>query len=163
MKFLKIFIFSFLLFSESHAADRIRLESNLSKKLIHLIRLASDLHSSLVDGNEAKIMEDLLRLNFEVQTHRREFIKDKVSHRHLDRVLESIEESILVARTTYLDRTRALKKMYRQITNLPRTYSLNTKFKIFFCKRDKSTWVQSSWKPKNPLSRTYFNCGVRVR
>ncbi len=160
---LRLFIFSVLLSFEGHASKRIVLESNVSKKLIQLIRSASELHSSLVDGNEAKITENLLRLNVEVSSHRREFAKDRMSHRHLDRVLESIEDSIVVARTTYLDRNQALKKMYHQITNLPRMYRLNARFKIFFCRGDKSTWVQSSWKPKNPLSKTYFNCGVRVR
>lgn len=63
---------------------------------------------------------------------------------HLLKILESMAENLEIARNSGADERRErLAEVFNMLANLVRIYAVEPRFKIFFCSRDKMTWVQT--------------------
>ncbi len=78
---------------------------------------------------------------------------------------------ILNAAESYLDRSRKsagrdrqtyFQRAFSQLVLIAQIYQLDS-YKIFFCPKDKSIWLQRGSKPQNPVNpETYGTCGKLV-
>ena len=83
---------------------------------------------------------------------------------HAIRLLGIIDEKLEGLKIQGKDNgKRSIKKLFGTIAELAQAYHIKTTSSgIFYCSRDKSLWVQSGSKPKNPISPGLKNCGRRV-
>jgi hypothetical protein len=59
-------------------------------------------------------------------------------------------------------RTEFISESVRQIIQIAQMYDLNHQYKIFFCSKDRSMWIQSGKKAQNPFdgSGKFKGCGI---
>ncbi|MES2965483.1 MAG: hypothetical protein V4760_16495 [Bdellovibrionota bacterium] len=86
---------------------------------------------------------------------------------HLIRILDAARENFEVVQTTYgADRRSQLEEGYNQLVNLVRIYKLDRTYAIFFCPKDKTSWVQKVGKPQSPFTPASTGsrepCGMRI-
>jgi hypothetical protein len=61
------------------------------------------------------------------------------------------------------ERVRFLQNAYRQIVMLYQSYDIEKKYSVYFCKLDRSVWIQEAKsKPKNPFDPDSY-CGKKVQ
>ena len=51
---------------------------------------------------------------------------------------------------------------FRQIVMLYQSYQIEAPFKVFFCKKDRSVWIQKDKKPQNPFEQNSV-CGRLIQ
>ena len=138
----------------------------LTRELNLVLKTSEALHKSLVRQDDEQVeigLKDLLQqidharaLSHLAKPHERA---------HLVRILDAAREQFEVTKTAYGEQRRAhLEDAFNQLVNLVRIYRLDRAYGIFFCPKDKTTWVQKGAKPQNPF-RTEGGrepCGMRV-
>ena len=132
---------------------------DLKKQLNAILKSTDALHSALFSGDELQIdsaIEKTLRvIGSTLLVSKKEL--------HLTRILEAASSQLLVTRLKPVNKKhKHLKEVFRQIIQITRSYKTE-KYRIFFCKKDKSVWLQKSWAAKNPFMPEGTKCGVLVR
>lgn len=138
-------VFLFVSSSFARKAGRIELESSTMSQLTILLGTIDGLHSNLIKQDDEQI-EVSLR-DIEQETHRTMGVSERLKpyeRTHLMKNLESIEINVGAARNSgHSDRRERIADIFNTAANLVRVYSVDARFKIFFCPRDKMTWVQT--------------------
>lgn len=162
-------IFSILIFAVSIAqarqTERLVLEPNTMAELTALLSSGDALHASLTKQDDEQI-EVALR-DIEVATRRTMAVSARLKpyeRSHLLKILEAVESNVEVARNSgHADRRDRIADVFNMMANLVRIYGVDTRFKIFFCDRDKVTWIQRKPAGQYPfVEGSERNCAIRA-
>jgi hypothetical protein len=140
----------------------------LTRELNAVLQSGDDLRVSLIQQNEEQAdigVRDLLKqieraraLSHLAKPHERS---------HLVRILDAARDNFEIVQTTYgNDRKAQLEEGYNQLVNLVRIYRLDRTYAIFFCPKDKTSWVQKTGKAQSPFTPAPAGgrepCGMRI-
>lgn len=123
---------------------RLVLRSEAMNELTALLSAGDGLHTALIRQDEEQV-EVALR---DLETANRRVIARSSALRehertHLMKILDLIDEQVGVARNSgHTERRMRLFDIFGNLANLVRIYAVDSRFKIFFCSRDKLTWIQ---------------------
>lgn len=147
-------------------AGELTLASEVMHELNSVLRAGDGLHKSLVAQDDEQIDIGLRDVLHQLIRAKGALLFAKPhERRHLVRILEAAQENFELTRSSYGDERRArLEDGYNQLVNLVRIYRLDRAYGIFFCPKDKTTWVQRGNKPQNPFhpDDRRESCGMRV-
>ena len=148
-------------------AGELHLAPALTNELNSVLRVSDGLHKSLVSHNEEQIEMGLRDLVLQLgKAKGASHLAKPHDRRHLVRILEAAHEQFELTQSSYGDERKArLEEGFNQIANLVRIYKLDRNFGIFFCAKDRTTWIQKGVKPQNPFrteGSTREPCGMRV-
>ena len=148
---LLVFLLSFSV--EARRIERIELESKTMAELTVLLSAADGLHANLVKQDDEQI--DVSLRDIELATRRTMAVSVRLKpyeRMHLMKNLESIDASVGAARNSgHSDRRERIADIFNTAANLVRVYSVDARFKIFFCARDKMTWIQTKPSGRYPF------------
>lgn len=164
-----LLVISVLIFSSATAfarrGERLVLEPNTMAELTALLSAGDALHTSLQKQDDEQIDANLR--DIEIATKRTMLVSARLKvhdRQHLMKVLESIESNVGVARNSgHSDRRDRISDIFNMMANLVRVYGVDTSFKIFFCGRDKVTWIQRRPAGQYPfVESAERNCALRA-
>lgn len=159
------FIVSYILSGSAPAEARrpiqkIKLQSALKAELNQVLKDAVGLQEASFKQNDQATSSAIKRL---VKS-----IDEASAQTHLAKEQQTHMLKILVAAKTYLEKSRRtmgsdrqtyFQKAFHQLVVIAQVYQLDP-YKIFFCPRDKSVWIQKGMKPQNPINPEVFgSCG----
>ncbi len=145
-------------------AGDMALHPTVMRELNLTIRSADLLHQALIKQDEEQLEIGIRDVIHQIDRVRTVAILAKQHERHhLLRILEAGREYLESAQTAFGDeRKTTLQQAYNQMVNLVRIYKIDKLYGIFFCDKDKGSWVQKGHKAQNPFTTTARHCGVRV-
>jgi hypothetical protein len=150
-------------------AGELALSPQVTAELNQVLKVGDALHKSLLSQDEEQIemgVRDII-----VQLDRAKNASNQVKphdRRHLLRVLDSAYEQFEQTQAEYGERRRVrLEEGFNQLVNIVRIYRVDRSYGIFFCPKDRTTWVQRGQKPQNPFRSIAESghrepCGMRV-
>ena len=158
-------LFLLCLTAEARRAERIVLEPRTATELNVLLSAVDGLHSNLIRQDDEQV--DVSLRDIEVATKNTREVSSRMKpheRTHLMRNLESIDASVGVARNSgHSDRRDRIADIFNTTANLVRVYSVDSRFKIFFCARDKMTWIQTKSIGQHPLNESgERECALRA-
>ena len=133
-------------------------------QLNQVLYFPDQLHKALFEKNGFAVDESSSQL-LGVTTQAEEKLKKNGSgFAYIVEVLSSVRKMLVLAqRNPEETRESTYRLVFYNIVQMARNYKLK-KYNIFFCSRDRSGWLQSSRRAKNPFSPdTYENCGAPIR
>lgn len=140
--------------SEARNAGRLVLEPNTMAELTALLSAGDALHVGLTKQDDEQI--DVALRDIEIATRRTMAVSIRLKpyeRNHLVKILESVESNVGVARNSgHSDRRDRISDIFNMMANLVRIYGVDTRFKIFFCDRDKVTWIQRKPAGQHPFA-----------
>lgn len=149
--------------STAKAGD-LSLHPLVMRELNQLVKTSDTLHVALVREDE-EFLEIAIR-DLVLQTDRvwGTSAQAKPHERyHLIKILDSLREHLEIAHSAYgEERRQSLVMVFRQLVNIVRIYRVNKTYGIYFCGRDKSTWIQKGIKAQNPFGVGTKSCGIKV-
>ena len=136
----------------------------LVRSLNSVLKAGAGLHKSLVNQDEEQTEMGLRDIIFEIDQARATSRLSKPHERgHLTRILDAAKEQFELTQTAFGDERRVrLEDAYNQLVNLARIYKLDRSYTIFFCVKDRTTWVQRGMIPQNPFRPDREPCGIPV-
>lgn len=140
------------------------LHEALTVELNGVLRAANEMHSAFYEQNEEKIEASVEQmLNSLIRAQRKSALADSQKP-HLQKMLEATQDEMNEVKNSSGDnRKKSLKSAMEQLVLIAQTYKLE-RYKIFFCPKDRSVWLQKSRKAKNPIHpKLYSRCGKLVR
>jgi hypothetical protein len=150
----------------SALANRLVLASPLASELNLILRASEGLHKSLISQNEEHIEIGLRDVIGQIDRSKYALFLAKPHERgHLLKILDAAREHFELTQTTFGDERRErLIEAFHQLANLVRIYRLDRDFVIFFCPKDRTTWIQKGSKPQSPFRAELRreNCGIKV-
>ncbi|MDB2426226.1 hypothetical protein N9W41_01640 [bacterium] len=168
---ISVFILSSVSFHSSVLARRsykkpINLNISLKMELNRLLNEANELHQVCAD-NKAVLIEARLKSLIGVIKDVKEKTKGTSgSKTHINKTLDQVQdqlETYLMVEPNSKQRKESLKEAFKQFVELAEVYNLD-KYRIFFCSKDKSVWLQKSRSAKNPINpEKHLRCGRLVR
>lgn len=155
---------AFLFSGRSEAGDLV-LHPTVMRELNQVIRVADSLHGALLLGDEEQIEIAVRGVIHQIDRVRTVAILAKQHERpHLLKIVESGRDHLEVAQTAYGDERRSrFQQAYTQLVNVARIYKVEKAYGIYFCERDRSSWVQKGTKGQNPFSPSLRKCAVRAK
>lgn len=140
------------------------LSSQLRRELDLVLKAGDSLHKALVQQNEEQVELSLRDVLYQLDRSKTaSYLAKPHERRHLMRILEAAREQFELTQTTFgEDRRMRFESGFNQIVNLLRIYRLDRAFTIFFCPKDKTTWIQRGSKPQNPFHPESGSCGMKV-
>ncbi len=167
---LLLFIPVIVAFSQHVQAGRIgpaiALKSTVTLEINKLLFASDNLRLAILGQDEDQIEICLRELMWEVDQarltslHVRDF-----DRRHLLKILDNIKGNLEMSFSSYGEfRKDFFLKVFNQFANIVRIYQVDQRFSIFYCPKDRSTWIQASNKPENPFrsSTVPKDCGLKV-
>jgi hypothetical protein len=164
----RIFITLILSFASVFAAQagELRLIDPLTKELNQVLKAGEELHKSLVSQSEEQADIGIRDLLQEINQAKAVAGLAKPHERaHLIRILDGAKEQFELTQSSYgEERKQRLENGFNQLVNLVRIYKVDRVYGIFFCPKDKTTWVQKGLKAQNPFRQESQRepCGIRV-
>jgi hypothetical protein len=147
-------------------AGRLVLAPSLANELNLILRASDVLHQSLVNQNEEQIEMGLRDVIWQIDRTKSSLHMAKPHERgHLVRILDAAREQFEMTQTSFGDdRRSSLAEGYNQLVNLIRIYRLDRSYDIYFCPKDRTTWVQKGARVQNPFRTDSSRqpCGIRV-
>lgn len=155
----------FFLSPERAQGGDLVLHATVMRELNQVVRASDLLHTSLVSTDDEQIEIAVRGLIHQIDRVRTVAILAKQHERpHLLKILESGREQLEVAQTAYGEERRLrFRSAYNQLVNLVRIYKIDRAYGIFFCDKDKSSWVQKGSKALNPFNAALRKCGVKAK
>jgi hypothetical protein len=146
------------------AGELLVLPPPLVRSLNSVLKAGAGLHKSLVNQDEEQTEMGIRDMIFEIDQARATSRLSKPHERaHLTRILDAAKEQFELTQTAFGDERRTrLEDAYNQLVNLVRIYRLDRSYTIFFCAKDRTTWVQRGMKPQNPFRPEREPCGIPV-
>jgi hypothetical protein len=168
LQFSLILVASCLIFGQTLLAGDLVLHPKLTRELNQLLRVSESLHKALVSQDEEKTeiaIRDILQQIDAVRylSQHTELIKF-FERGHLLRILTTARENFELTIRTYGDERRGrVEDGFNQLVNLVRIYRLQSDFGIYFCERDRTSWVQKGGRAQNPFRpESMRDCGIRA-
>lgn len=147
-------------------AGELVLAAPLTIELNRVLKMSEALHKSLLSQNEERVDLALRDMLWQLERARDASQYAKPHERgHLVRILDSAREHFELTQSSYGDERRSrLEDGFNQLVNLVRIYKLDRTYSIYFCPKDKTTWVQTGIKAQNPFKAESSRepCGMRV-
>lgn len=139
---------------------KIKVQSDLRTELNNVLKSAAALQEASYKRNEgatSAAARDLLK-HLDAANKKSHFAKEQKTH--LVRILTAAKENLERSRRSAgADRQTYYQKAFKQLVLIVQVYQLDP-YKIFFCPKDKSVWLQKGSKPQNPINpETYGTCG----
>jgi len=148
------------------AGELITLEPSLMTELNLVLKAGVTLHHSLIAQNDEQIDINLRDVIVELERAKSKSMIAKAHERsHLLRILDGAQEGFELSQSTVgEERTARLEGAFNQLVNLVRIYRVERGYEIFFCPKDRSTWVQRGSKAQNPFQSggSREPCGIKV-
>lgn len=143
---------------------KIKLNSVLKKELNQVLKATDELHEACYDQDEPLISAKLRQVIKAIDGANKKIVYADTQKIHLDKLLKSAKSDLEKSQmSSGKERKDSLKSAFHQIVTIVKTYKLES-YKIFFCPKDRSVWIQKSWKAKNPINpKKYGSCGRPVR
>lgn len=163
-----IWFVSFSLGITAHAASagELRLAPAITHELNQVLKVSDGLHHSLLDRDDEQIEMSIRDMILQLDRAKSASMQTKPhDRRHLVRIIDAAHEQFELTQTSYGDeRKLRLEDGFNQLVNLVRIYKLDSSYAIFFCPKDRTTWVQKGAKAQNPFRAEGHrdNCGIRV-
>ena len=126
------------------------LESHLIRQVEAILDTSQLLHQSLIKEDSTQVRLHLSHIERLIS------LANQASYRntnmlHLRHVLHNtqraVEQASLHGRESLVRQN--IKSMFDQLVLLSQTYKLNSRYPIYFCKKDKSVWLQRAGKIRN--------------
>lgn len=153
-----------LSFIQAEARRRkIDVSEPLKQELNHVLKATNELHSAFFAQDEAMIATKIQSTIQSIGRANERSYLAPTQKMHLTKMLNSAKSHLeMTQMQSGSKRQKSLKKAFAQLVNLAKVYRLDN-YRIFFCPKDKSVWIQKSWKPKNPIHPKLFgSCGRLV-
>lgn len=143
---------------------KIQLNTVLKKELNQVLKATDELHEACFDQDEPLISAKLRSVIKAIDAANDKIMLADTQKIHLDKLLKSAKSDLEKSQmSSGKERRDSLKSAFHQIVTMVKTYKLDP-YKIFFCPKDRSVWIQKSWKAKNPINpKKYGSCGRPVR
>ena len=155
--------------AKSSAQTKVRelpLAQPLTLELNLVLRAGDNLHKSLISRDEEQIEMGIRDILWQLDRAKAALSFAKMHERgHLVRILEAAQDQFEFTQRAYGEERRVrLISGYNQLVNLVRIYKLDRTYSIFFCPKDRTTWVQKGMHAANPfrLDQSHEACGIRV-
>lgn len=144
--------------------NRISLNPVVSEELSKLLDSTKELHQYLFEKKEPQVKSQLNQITSRVQKAMTVAKVEDQKGTHLNKILSTISKELNLAQSVSgEDRVRFLQNAYRQLVMLYQSYDIEKKYSVYFCKSDRSVWIQEAKsKPKNPFDPD-SNCGKKVQ
>jgi len=150
-------------FSSAMKKQVFPLKNELKMPIIALLDEAVDLHQAIYFKKEdqvrlalSKIIKQIKMIEDSYQLlpyHQQSYIYKLLQD--LKPTLENIKSSSMKNRAEYIN------TINRTVSHLSHIYGLKQKYAVFFCRKDRSTWIQSKSQKHNkkPLHLEHSSCG----
>ncbi len=165
-RFLIVLFFALMAMSfaaQARRALRLVLEPNTMAELTALLSAGDALHGGLTKQDDEQV--DLALRDIEMATRRTIAVSARLKpheRAHLIKVLEAVESNVDAARnSSHSDRRERISDLFNMMANLVRVYGVDTRFKIFFCGKDKVTWIQTKPNGVYPFTESREPSGER--
>jgi hypothetical protein len=155
-------------FAPKHANARrpvtkMKLHGELKSELNAVLKATVELQEASFKRNDKQVSQNLKRLitRIDLATKKANLAKDQRTH--IQKLLGTAKLALEKSRKAAgADRQTFLQKAFKQMVTLSQAYQLES-YKMFFCPKDKSIWLQRGSKPQNPINPgTHGNCGKQV-
>ena len=145
-------------------AEKNDLRAIVMRELNQVSEAADGLHKAMVAGDERQVelaIRDVIR---QIDRVRTVAIYAKQHERpHLLKIMEAGRNELEIAELSFdNERQSRLRQAFQQLVNIVRIYKVGRSYGIYFCDKDKTSWVQKGTKALNPFSRAFRSCGVRA-
>ncbi len=150
---------------EARRIERLRLDHLTMADISALLGQGDALHGALTRQDDEQVEVVLRDLQIAIARVTQTSYRLKVHERaHLIKILEAMSENLEIARNSGSDERRErLADVFNMLANLVRIYAVESRFKIFFCSRDKMTWVQTKPRGVHPFPETgERDCALRA-
>jgi hypothetical protein len=139
--------------AQARRIERLRLEPGTMAELSALLSHGDDLHSALTKQEDEQVEVTLRDIQVAVNRTMSASIRVKMHERaHLLKILESMAVNVEIARNSGLtERRERIADVFNMMANVVRIYGVDARFKIFFCSRDKMTWIQTKSRGAYPF------------
>lgn len=143
--------------------NKIKVQGELKTELNSVLKATVDLQESIFKDSDAKVSQNIKRLVQRLDSASKKTHLAKEQKTHMLKMLGAAKTALERSRrTTGRDRHTFLQITFKQVVGLAQTYQLD-KYKIFFCPKDRSVWLQRGSKPQNPVNPgTLGTCGKPV-
>lgn len=135
-------------------------------QVMDILEEGSVLHTASVRNNKANIRNSLLEIQKIITQIRLELNKSPLYSRiHFENDLNNLDRTLekFFLESNNTEEKAAYKKIFGTLAHLARNYKVS-EYKIFYCHKNKATWIQKSYKVSNPIGGSYFrSCGARVQ
>lgn len=151
--------------TEARRIERLRLDPVTMAEISALLGQGDALHGALTKQDDEQVEVVLRDLQIAIARASQASLRLKVHERaHLMKILEAMAENLEIARNSGSDERRErLSEVFNMLANLVRIYAVESRFKIFFCSRDKMTWVQTKPRGVHPFPETgERDCALRA-
>ena len=142
------------------------LAAPLTTELNLVLKAGDVLHKSLISHDEEQIEMGLRDMLWQLEKAKGALVHAKMHERgHLVRILEAASDDFEVTQRAFGEERRLrLAAAYNQLANLVRIYKLDRVYSIFFCPKDRTTWIQKGSNGLNPFRNEGVrdHCGIRV-
>lgn len=166
----KLFIFVALLIfvtlpqaEARRSAQKMNAPSALKSELNLLLRSSVDLQVASYKRKDTAVKKAVKNLLQRIDSTSQKVYLAKDQSPHITKILDTSRSALVRSqKVSGSARQTHLQKVFRQFVLLAQMYQLDP-FKIFFCPKDRSVWLQESSKPQNPVNPdTYGDCGKMV-
>lgn len=142
------------------------LSAKLSAELNQILKASENLQGAMLKQSEDQLDVSVREMVSQIErTVRMSGLAKPHERSHLLKILRAARENFEVAQGSFgKERDSHLNEGLRQLVNIVRIYKVDRSYGIFFCARDKNSWVQRGKKPQNPFRgpASTQTCGMRV-
>ena len=148
------------------ARKKIQLEPQVKSSYLKLLEQASDFHSAFKKGNKQAIQDEVKETQEIIaQLYQKNSSLLEFHHRiHSYKLLSKIEEQLTSLQSQNTPDKKNVKNLFLSFFELAKVYDLSKEMKgsLFYCKKDKSLWIQSESKAHNPINSHFSSCGRTI-
>ena len=136
----------------------------IQSQLNMVLGFAGDLHEALFQRNSLKTEEAVDRLIDVVSKLEIQLSAMKMEISHLMQVMKSLRVDLKALKRASADSSeQSLRSVFGNVVQIARNYKL-TQYRLFFCAKDQSVWLQRDRVAHNPFNpETFRNCGSAIR
>ena len=152
--------------SKSPSGPWLNIQPEIQEELRALVNEAAKLHAALLsrDQNENSLQRQIETVQAQI---RMIYIRLPLEKRyqvreHAFRLLSGIEERLEGLKSRSMPES-GKKRLFGDMAHLARVYRVKTDDdSVFYCPADRSSWLQSGNRPRNPVSSHLKHCGTKV-
>lgn len=154
------FVFGFHTSVYAKASAKMSVEPALEVELQAVLDSSVSLHQALFQQNEAEVDVALKEILIRIERSEQKSSLSPSGQTHLLKILDAARGHLEMGQIqSGSDRSKSLQGAFHQLVQLNRIFDLGD-YKIYFCSKDRTVWLQKGLKPQNPFNpQRYKNCG----
>lgn len=159
-----LIVSTFLIEASARRSAPIDLQPALREELNSLLGATADLHEASFSQDDSRWESSLKNVLNHIDSAQKKSALAKAERPHLLKILRAARSELEISQMqTGEDRRASLQNGFRQLVQVAQVFKLN-KYRIFFCPKDKSVWLQRAAVAKNPINPQKFgDCGKLVQ